>query len=440
LTYLIVPHEATVDQAVVWVGADEAPAAGLVAATSAGVTPLDAWQEFPDSGAPRLWFQRVTLSGLEPRAAYHTQLRRDREVLAEATVRTLPARIPLPGVQPFTVLLASCFSARSDQEGRLNATFGNLPEKPDVKILCGDQVYLDEPWQTYVSRVLGHDELLQRHFVNYWDTWAQPGGAPGCRSVLVDGANYFVADDHEFWNNAPNSAPYVLNSWTSEGREDWWNRARALYQSFQAVGTRATFAVGDLSFMLLETRLNRAADRSRLVTDEDLTAVVRWTEQLTGPGVLVVGQPIFAEKAGFWLGHLVDWGLPDYEQYPALARALATARHSVAILTGDVHFGRAASGTLPSGVQLTEFISSPTALAEFSSTWAPAPARFPAFSIPGQASISVSTEPSFRLTTNHFLTLEFVSAGADVQMTVRAWPVATGQVPTPIPVCIRYLR
>ena len=436
----MVPHEAAADQAVVWVGADEAPATGLVVVTSAGVVALGAWQVFPHSGQTRLWFQRVTLVGLEPRAAYHTQLRRDGEVLAESTVRTLPADIPSPGARPFTVLLASCFCARSDQEGSLNVTFLNLPQKPDVKILCGDQVYLDEPWPAYAFRVLGGDELLGRHFVNYWDTWAQPNGAPGCRSVLVDGANYFVADDHEFWNNAPNFAPYVLNSWTSHGRQEWWNRAQALYQSFQAVGTRATFAVGGLSFMLLDTRRNRSADRSRVVTDEDLTAVVRWTEQLTGPGVLVVGQPIFAEDAGFWSGHLVDWGLPDYEQYPAFARAIAAARHSMVILTGDVHFGRAARGTLASGALLMELISSPAALAEFSSAWTPAPARFPATSIPGLARVSVSTEPSFRLTANHFLTLEFVSAGADVQMTVSAWPVGTGQVPKPIPVCVQYLR
>ena len=145
----MVPHEAAADQAVVWVGADEAPATGLVVVTSAGVVALGAWQVFPHSGQTRLWFQRVTLVGLEPRAAYHTQLRRDGEVLAESTVRTLPADIPSPGARPFTVLLASCFCARSDQEGSLNVTFLNLPQKPDVKILCGDQVYLDEPWQAY---------------------------------------------------------------------------------------------------------------------------------------------------------------------------------------------------------------------------------------------------------------------------------------------------
>ena len=43
---------------------------------------------------------------------------------------------------------------------------------------------------------------------------------------------------------------------------------------------------------------------------------------------------------------LADLGLPDYEQYEDLVRILCRTRHSVVILTGDVHFGRVARCSL----------------------------------------------------------------------------------------------
>ena len=36
----------------------------------------------------------------------------------------------------------------------------------------------------------------------------------------------------------------------------------------------------------------------------DLQAVAQWIQNLTGPGVLVVGQPLFSEKAGRLYGDL----------------------------------------------------------------------------------------------------------------------------------------
>ncbi len=97
-----------------------------------------------------------------------------------------------------------------------------------------------------------------------------------------------------------------------------------------------------------------------------------WIEGLSGPGVLVVGQPILAEgdhvaksvlKKGLKntvLSYL-DRDLPHYAQYKDLVGCIKSSDHSVVVLTGDVHFGRVACSELKPGSKTTfvEVISSP---------------------------------------------------------------------------------
>src|SRR5205809_7973197 len=97
--------------------------------------------------------------------------------------------------------------------------------------------------------------------------------------------------------------------------------------------------------------------------DSDLDRLDQWIRNLEGPGIFSLGQPIFAAQAGFF-GRFADWNLPDFEQYADLVRVLASSRHSLVLLTGDVHYGRIASCLLPSGLELIEIISSPTALVD----------------------------------------------------------------------------
>jgi hypothetical protein len=128
---------------------------------------------------------------------------------------------------------------------------------------------------------------------------------------------------------------------------------------------------------------------------------------------MVVGQPILASKTGV-KGHLVDWGLPDYTQYGDLIRLIAGTRHTIVILTGDVHFGRIATCTLASGAQIIEVISSPMALVDdaVGHQW-----------VVRSRQIQVR---DFKYSENHFMTLEFLLDGATVVMTVKAWPVIGG--------------
>ena len=120
---------------------------------------------------------------------------------------------------------------------------------------------------------------------------------------------------------------------------------------------------------------------------------LQWIQNLPGPGVLVIGQPLFSEKAGRLFGTFGDWNLPDYSQYGQLARLLAQSPHSIVILTGDVHYGRIAWCTLISGGELIEVISSPMSLVDKKAegSWEEAPNLFPPLVLPGVVRAQVHT-------------------------------------------------
>lgn len=430
MSFLIVPTRVTTNSATVWLGAiDEATLPALQVDGAAVPVPAQAWQTL--DGAPhRLSYARVTVGGLRPRRRCALSLTANGRPVATGAVAPLPAALPGPTETPFTVLLGSCFCAAQDRPGSLGNTYGAMAP-PDVKILCGDQVYLDSPWSYFLVHAPGLQEMQRLFFENYQTTWEQSGPASGFSRLLQDGATYFTSDDHEFWNNAPNAGSYVRSTWTAGGRADWQATARALYRAFQSDRSTDCFQVGGLSFFVADTRWNRDLQRNALLSDVDLQALLAWIAGLQGPGVLVVGQPIFANEGGP-LARFVDWSLPDFAQYRQIATALYQAPHSVVVLTGDVHYGRVASCDLParpSGApaRLIEIVASPLALVSKASggRWAPAPAQFPSFAIPGLGRLPVATEQSFAFFDNHYLTMEFSALGAGVALGVKAWPVTS---------------
>lgn len=445
MTYLLVPHSPThPGEAVVWVGAinEPRPLAGLSLHSDAGPHPLGAWSPLDGTGFT-LDYQRITIPNLTPGGTFQFLLNLNGATVADCRLRTLPDRLPTFGEADFTVLLASCFCAAQDKTGSLGWTFHQLPgaERPDIKILSGDQVYLDDPATHFLAHTHTRDELLQEHFANYVRTWTQTGVGGGFRGLLKDGANYFSSDDHEFWNNAPSWASLVRDSWTATGRQHWMSVALALYQAFQTDKPVISFDVGNLSFFIADTRINRTVDRSNFMASTDLDALAAWVQRLRGLGVLVIGQPILSAKAG-WFGNLTDWNLPDYSQYGDLIRALSRTEHSILILTGDVHYGRVARVQLRPDVELVEVISSPTSLVNklVGGKWNAAPDRYPAFNIAGVSRQAVATDTNFTLADNHFLTLAFSSLGQRTRVLIKAWPVVSdGSSVNPIFVMERIL-
>ena len=487
MSFLLVPHQVSATSATIWVGALdeenvsqrsvrlELESSGDESGDEGREIELDAsawetWESFrPEDPktyplvdrllhlasvlkAPpvrrTLDYQRVEVRALRARTSYSMKLRVDDErvigserYLREGRVTTLPATLPARGEKPFTLLVGSCFYGPEDRGGLVGGTYHYLPEdeRPDVKVLCGDQVYLDNPWRETTLKWYRANQrpglFRAMLFDKYVANWTQVGGEDaGFRRLLADGANYFCSDDHEFWNNAPNFGGVgLLNTLTSEQREWWFAEASRLFRAFQSPSPLLQFKVPPLSVCVADTRINRDTKGVRFLTDENLRAIRRWIEELQGPGVLVVGQPVLAEgdsvaktllkkglKNAFF--SYVDRDLPHYAQYKDLVGHIKSSDHSVVILTGDVHFGRVACGELKpgSGTMFVEVISSPM-----------------------QAVLSDKNEPLFgsykNAPTNHFPITEnrevlprrnhfdtvrfFLGEDGRVNMEVRAWPI-----------------
>ena len=230
---------------------------------------MPAWDGEVAGGPHRVQFARVSLTGLNARSRQVVELRQGTEVLATATATTLPRALPGLADRPFSVLLGSCFARGPDAGGQVGRAYSLLPagSKPDVKVLCGDQVYLDSPASEFI-RVTRHSdgELRDIFFGHYRSTWTPDGGM---RQVLEAAANWFTPDDHEFWNNAPSRAPLVRDSWTKPGRYTLLGLARGLYQVFQTQ-LPARFSVPPVSFYLADTRSDRDAGPRRFMSDAAL--------------------------------------------------------------------------------------------------------------------------------------------------------------------------
>lgn len=430
MSYLLIPHEVSSTTAVVWVGViNEAfDRAQVVIESNVGQLPVptNAWQNWrSQNGQWNLDYQRVFLQGLQPRTTYPLRLRVGGVLRADAEVTLLPARVPA-ATEPFIVLLGSCFFYREDDEGKAGSTYYHMPagERPDIKILCGDQVYLDAPARDFIVALPHREKTLEALFFDtYQKTWSQSSVTSGFQQLLKRGANFFSSDDHEYWNNAPNRS-FANNTWTKGGRETWLRVARDIYRVFQTTATVTTFNVGNLSFCIADTRINRDPDRVNFMLDTDLDRVAQWVQGLEGPGVLVVGQPILSKKSSFIMGRL-DASLADYKQYDRLVAILKTAQHSLVILTGDVHYGRVASAPLNPmlGTEIIEVISSPMSLVDkvAEGKFEPAPEIFQ----------QTETVNEFAFNQRHFLTLEFSAASSKrPDMRIKFWRIVpTGELP-----------
>lgn len=424
--YLVIPNEVFANDAIIWVAAinENLNPAATVLEYGQNQMALNAnWRNFRTAdGKFTINYQRVQLHNLTQKSDYTLTLRVNGEWKADGSIRTIPWNLPGKDERPFIVMLGSCFFAREDPHGDVGRTYMKIPTdaKPDVKFLCGDQVYLDNPPQDFILP-RGRDWLEHRCFQTYVDAWSQQTAEGGFGQLLKHGANFFSSDDHEFWNNAPDKGWNVpVFAVKQSSRDQWWAIAQNLYRIFQTEPwTPVRFKIEPLSFCICETRFSRGPSPGEFMSATNLREIGNWTASLTGPGVLVLGQPFFAET-GSWK----DFGLPDFvTQYEELKRYLRQSNHSIVILTGDVHFGRIAVTRLRPelSTELYEVISSPMQLVPHAAgTYKAAP---PVFG-------DVSSKVDFSQGRDHFLTLEFTAPSPQrVAMFPRFWPIARNGMP-----------
>ncbi len=176
------------------------------------------------------------------------------------------------------------------------------------------------------------------------------------------------------------------------------------------------------SVYVADTRVFREARHRRCLRPEDLQDLLDWAGSLAGPGVLVVGQPLLDEPQSWFGGTFADWSLPNYPEYSPIAQALAKARHSILVLTGDVHYPRVARVNRHDGrLQLLEVIASPLALVSGQhATPKPPPGKFQTMPV---------TQEEPRRGADNFALLQFTEASGRVNVRVRHYMIPGGWTP-----------
>ncbi len=282
---------------------------------------------------------------------------------------TMPYRVTDDGV---TFLFASCFWHNNDRDGYYRAGLKDLQvlADPQFKFLIGDQVYLDWPkdWD------LGDDaiELFAKRYRQYW-------GDGFYREALQTCPNFITCDDHEYWNDYPEKQIHLPQTWDAGNRTKYGRGADQLYAQFQSCLNPDrmrwyTFTIDPVSVFVADTRSAREPcndkGTSHFMSKEQWQALEAWQEALQGPGVLVLGQPLF-QKDGDFRDHSLSNFRHDYARlWRVLEKSVAGKNahkvpHDILTLSGDIHTGRYAEahGPFPDAPYgIPEFIASPAAM------------------------------------------------------------------------------
>ncbi len=281
---------------------------------------------------------------------------------------TFPYAVSEKGV---TFLFASCFWQNNDRDGYYRAGIKDIHalSKPQFKMLIGDQVYLDWPLLWLFDDPV---ELFGKRYRQYW-------GDEYYREVLQSCPNFFTCDDHEYWNDFPEYQVQLFQTHNSKKRKKYGQAADDLYYQFQRClnpeqARWYTFTIDPVSFFVTDTRSQREEwnkeGTSHFMPEEQWVALEAWQTSLQGPGVLVLGQPLF-QKDGDYKDHSFSNFREDYARlWRVLERSLGGDNdegipHDILILSGDIHTGRYAEahGPFPDAPYgVPEFIASPAAM------------------------------------------------------------------------------
>jgi hypothetical protein len=305
--------------------------------------------------------------------------------------RTLPHALPERG--SVNLLIGSCFWINDDREGHYAAAVRELVqrEQPVLKLLMGDQLYVDVPWPT--QNPLGNiRRALAARYEEYW-------GDAAYREVLAACPTLVTCDDHEFWNDYPEFQVHVPLSW-KPGESG--SALAELYDAYQSAlnpeGRRwFSFKIDPVSFFVADTRSNRSPRREyplgrpgapkpgqRLMLDDQWDALERWGRSLTGPGVLVLPQPLLKEG-----GSRFDLTLVDFKDSDRLGGVFESVfrgqtedgnPHDILILTGDIHTGRISSAQIMGFSRGTayELVASPASrVTPWLPPWGAKPSKLP---------------------------------------------------------------
>ncbi|MGJ8691998.1 MAG: hypothetical protein ACSHW0_05915 [Thalassotalea sp.] len=366
----------------------------------------------------------------------------EEKVLSSGSFTTLPTE--LATTSPFVIALGSCFY-NEDDNGAASSSYTALYYsadkmiKPHVKFFTGDQVYLDIGLDS-LSPVT--KDVRKRIADDYASTWQTQ------RQMLRHGATWFLADDHEYWNNYPYTSgknPYLWAITAFKSIKTAWTKTASCgVANVQQITRFDSFTIGnDISVCFADLRSGRdkKSKPNYMMPENEFSQLIAWAENLTCPGIIVLPQPLLVHPGGD-----LDFNIANYtNQYQRLVTALAASGHDIVCLSGDVHYGRIAKVKLGEhGATLHEIISSPmsnlTGLdGKVAASKAEKLTKFPSMAIAGitpalvqyEKKWSVSTQKvkflrffSYRKTREHFMTLALSKTpSGTVQMAVNVWRI-----------------
>lgn len=411
----------------------------------------DVWER-PFKNLKKRFYKVEVIGGLFPDQEYVIEFRARRnetwELLETAFFSTLPVRLPTASKAPFTVATGSCFYTKHDggRAGRsYEALFKNTQYKPNIKFLTGDQVYVDIGLGLYP---LNTEDCQDRVADDYAESWEF------LRSILRRGGTWMLADDHEFWNNYPflkGFNPYLITLGLSDSfKKRWESAAKMGVEVVQQMQTIRSFKIGDdISFCVADLRSERT--NTGFLSDQSFNNLLSWAENLTSPGVLVIPQPLIADK-----GDKNDSNLPDWPQYHELLQKIQNGKHDIVVLTGDVHYGRVSQVKIGnSNNKLVEVITSPISnLSELDGIAASRPKlpkkAFPFVNVEGVPKNKITylgkitTESKWwdirfpvRRTTEHFMTIDFFRDKRKIKMKIHAWDARNANKSSGMPLKIK---
>lgn len=283
--------------------------------------------------------------------------------------QTFPNKITRDGLR---FIFSSCFWRNDDKDGYLYKAMDAVikhekPSKPAFKCLIGDQIYLDYP--VPLNPFTNHHTKVANRYKEYW-------GDAAYRNALGATPNFFICDDHEWWNDYPERQNHLPHTYTKKSRKSYGDAASEYYKAFQGILNPSqkqgySFDIDSVSFFFADSRstrdsINRKDETPQFIQEEQWKALEKWQRELTGPGILMTGMPLF-QKDGDWKDHSLSNFPQDNQRLLDLFTNSLTGindegkPHDIVILSGDIHTGRHCFATLKGRNDLVvhELIASP---------------------------------------------------------------------------------
>ncbi len=383
------------------------------------VIPVDSWEVLEPLtwNLRREWDQRfgrrpipvtmakLRIDGLDPATTYTLRLVEiaGGRSVSRAEVRTLPES----SAGTANVVFGSCHALQHTDQARRQSTefltgaYEKLTEQSgpaDANVWLGDQVYADD----HIARNLVATDPHRAILDSYAKTWGLGEGKPsGLASMMQQAANWYLPDDHEFWNDYPR-ASVTLPFHTAKrlahhlyryargigdmphphDQGPWGRTAGAAYLAFQSPDQRpfgsfgynanpemlAQFDVAGVKIGLLDTRWRRTMSKARnpnagFMTPEALQQLERLLDN-DGPVVIGLARPLIGQTSHRgWFTEEWESGPENfrrqYRQLWSLLGKRSAAGKPTIIIAGDVHEH---SAKLTADGTIAEFVCPPLSL------------------------------------------------------------------------------